>query len=50
MIGFTWHSSGKFKFDQSLSEKVPMQCTKMQTHTEAYYPCKIKKTNHFLLF
>ena len=30
-----------------LSEKVAMQCTKMKTHTDACYPCKINKTNHF---
>ena len=24
-----------------------MQCTKMKTHTDACYPCKINKTNHF---
>ena len=24
-----------------------MQCTKMKTNTDAYYPCKINKTNNF---
>ena len=28
-------------------KKVTMQCTKMKTHTEACYPFKINKTNHF---
>ena len=28
-------------------KKVTMQCTKMKTHTDACYPCKINKTNHF---
>ena len=33
---------------KSLSEKsITMQCTKMKTHTQACYPCKINKTNHF---
>ena len=31
-----------------LVKKVNMQCTKMKTHTEACYPCKITKTNIFL--
>ena len=32
---------------KSLGEKVTTPCTKMKTHTNAYYPCKINKTNHF---
>ena len=28
-------------------KKVTMQCTKMKTHTDACYPCKISKTNYF---
>ena len=31
----------------ALVKKVTMQCTRMKTHTEACYPCKITKTNHF---
>ena len=30
-----------------LAKKVTMQCTKIKNHTDACYPCKIKKTNHF---
>ena len=26
---------------------VTMECTKMKTQTDACYPCKINKTNHF---
>ena len=30
-----------------LVKKVTMQCTKMKTHTEACFPSKLTKTNHF---
>ena len=30
-----------------LVKKVTMQCTKIKTHTDACYPCKINKTNQF---
>ena len=30
-----------------LVKKVTMQCTKMKTHTDACYPSRINKTNHF---
>ena len=30
-----------------LVKKVTMQCTKIKTHTDACYPCKINKTDHF---
>ena len=30
-----------------LVKKVTMQCTKTKTHTDACYPWKINKTNHF---
>ena len=30
-----------------LVEKVTMQCTSIKIHTDAYYPCKINKANHF---
>ena len=30
-----------------LVKKVTMQCTKMTTHTDACYACKINKNNHF---
>ena len=30
-----------------LVKKVTMQCTKIKTDTDACYPCKINKTNHF---
>ena len=33
-----------------LVKKVTKQCTKMKTQTEACYPCKITKTNHFTQF
>ena len=30
-----------------LVKKITMQCIKIKTHTDACYPCKINKTNHF---
>ena len=39
--------AGNSNLAKSLSEKVTMQCTKMKTHTEACYPCKINKTSNF---
>ena len=33
--------------NQALVKKLTMQCTKMKTHADACYPCKINKTNHF---
>ena len=30
-----------------LVKKVTMQCTKMKTQTNAFYLCKINKTNNF---
>ena len=41
--------AGNSNLARSLGEKVAMQCTKMKTHTDACYPCKINKTNHFSL-
>ena len=30
-----------------MAKKVTMQCNKTKALTEAWYPCKITKTNHF---
>ena len=30
-----------------LVEKITIQCTKIKTHTDACYSCKINKTNNF---
>ena len=38
---------GNSNLAKNLSEKVTMQCTKMKTPTEASYPCKVNKGNHF---
>ena len=39
--------AGNSNLAKSLDEKVTMQCTKMKTHADACYPCKINKTNPF---
>ena len=39
--------AGNSNLAKSLGEKVTMQCTKMKTHTDACYPCKINKTSNF---
>ena len=39
--------AGNSNLAKVLVKKVTMQCTKMKTHTDACYPCKINKTNHF---
>ena len=39
--------AGNSNLAKSLTEKLTMQCTKMKTHTDAYYPCKINKASNF---